>query len=78
MSYENVPWVTYTNPEIASIGYNVKRAEAAGISYRTVEAEFKDNDRARAERAENGKIKILIDKKTGLLVLRLQVFMQVN
>lgn len=63
MSYSAVPWVTYVKPEIASIGYNEKRAEIAGLIYKTVETEFSLNDRAQAEGETNGFIKILIDRK---------------
>ena len=49
MSYETVPWVTYVHPEIASIGYNLKRAEKEGIRYRLLETGFSSNDRAQAE-----------------------------
>jgi pyruvate/2-oxoglutarate dehydrogenase complex dihydrolipoamide dehydrogenase (E3) component len=63
MSYTNVPWVTYVKPEIASIGYNEKRAEAAGLNYKIVETEFSLNDRAQAEGEISGRIKILINRK---------------
>lgn len=61
--YTNTPWVTYLDPEIASIGYNEKRAKEAGIAY-TVQKDFlKHNDRALAEGETKGFIKILINKK---------------
>jgi pyruvate/2-oxoglutarate dehydrogenase complex dihydrolipoamide dehydrogenase (E3) component len=31
--YSNLPWCTFTDPELASIGMNEKRAIAAGIHY---------------------------------------------
>ena len=67
MSYDNVPWVTYTSPEIASIGYNESRATKAGIKYRVVQESFSGNDRAHAEAATNGKIKVLVDKKDRVI-----------
>jgi len=63
MSYAAVPWVTYVKPEIASIGYNEKRAVAEGIRYKTVETEFSFNDRAQTEGETSGRIKILINRK---------------
>ncbi len=38
--YAKVPWCTYTDPEVASIGLNEKRAKSAGVEYRTLEAAF--------------------------------------
>ncbi|MGV1098011.1 dihydrolipoyl dehydrogenase family protein [Thiovibrio sp. JS02] len=61
--YRWLPWCTYTAPELASIGYNEKRAKEAGISYTVWTEEFLDNDRARAEGETAGRIKLLLDEK---------------
>ena len=61
--YTKVPWCTYTDPEVASIGLNEKRAKGAGVEYRVLEDSFRENDRALAEAEPFGKIKILIDPK---------------
>ena len=63
MSYDHVPWVTYTDPEIASVGLNEKRAREAGREVSVVAADFHGNDRAQAEGEPGGKIKILLDRK---------------
>jgi pyruvate/2-oxoglutarate dehydrogenase complex dihydrolipoamide dehydrogenase (E3) component len=63
MDYSRVPWVTYTDPELASVGYNEKRAREAGVPYTAVEAPFAEVDRARIESEAEGKVKILIDRK---------------
>jgi len=65
--YTKVPWCTYTDPEVASIGLNEKRAKAAGIEYRTLEAPFREVDRALAEGETEGKIKVLISPSGALL-----------
>ena len=39
--YTKVPWCTYTDPEVASIGLNEKRAKAAGVEYRILDAAFR-------------------------------------
>jgi pyruvate/2-oxoglutarate dehydrogenase complex dihydrolipoamide dehydrogenase (E3) component len=67
MDYTFVPWATYTDPELASVGLNEKRAKEAGISYQTLEAPFEDVDRAQAEGHTDGKIKMLMDKKERLI-----------
>jgi len=65
--YTKVPWCTYTDPEVASIGLNEKRATAAGVEYRILEAAFRDVDRALAEGETEGKIKVLISPSGALL-----------
>lgn len=65
--YSKIGWCTYTDPEVASIGYNEKRARKEGLEYRIIEESFADNDRALAEGEAIGKIKILLDGKDRLL-----------
>jgi len=61
--YAFMPWCTYTHPELASIGMNEKRAQAAAIPYSVWIEEFKDNDRSLAEGEEVGRIKMVLDEK---------------
>ncbi len=63
VDYTKFPWCTYTDPELASIGMNEKRASAAGISYSVWTEEFGTNDRSLAEGEVIGKIKLLLDEK---------------
>ncbi len=65
--YTKVPWCTYTDPEVASIGLNEKRARKAGVDYRVLEERFADNDRAQAEGETVGKIKVLVSPRGALL-----------
>ena len=67
VDYGKIGWCTYTDPEVASIGFNEKRARKEGLEYRIIEEKFEDNDRAQAERETLGKIKILLDKNDKLL-----------
>ncbi|MCA9398941.1 MAG: FAD-dependent oxidoreductase [Candidatus Omnitrophica bacterium] len=67
VDYKNVPWCTYLDPEVASVGYNERRAKEAGISYTVHKEEIKNNDRAKAEGERNGFIKLIINKK-GVLI----------
>lgn len=62
-NYTYLPWCTYTQPELASIGMNEKTAMAAGIEYSVWTEAFKDNDRSLAEGEPGGKVKMLLDKK---------------
>ncbi len=61
--YTHMPWCTYTDPELASIGMNEKRAKEEGIEYSVWTEEFKANDRSLAEGEEIGKIKMILDEK---------------
>jgi len=61
--YTYMPWCTYTDPELASIGMNEKRAKEAGIEYSVWTEEFKANDRSLAEGEEVGNIKMILDGK---------------
>lgn len=67
INYRAVPWVTYTDPEIASIGHNEVSATADGINYQTIIKNFDQNDRALAEGAPEGKIKILLDRSERVI-----------
>ncbi|MCX5870704.1 MAG: FAD-dependent oxidoreductase [Deltaproteobacteria bacterium] len=58
-----MPWCTYCDPELASIGMNEKRAAEAGIAYTVWTEEFSSNDRALASGGEVGKLKMLLDAK---------------
>jgi pyruvate/2-oxoglutarate dehydrogenase complex dihydrolipoamide dehydrogenase (E3) component len=67
VDYGKVPWCTYTDPEVASVGLNEKRAKQAGVAYRVLEEQFRDNDRALAEAETLGKVKVLVNPKGKLL-----------
>ncbi|WP_415716846.1 dihydrolipoyl dehydrogenase family protein [Maridesulfovibrio sp.] len=61
--YTWLPWCTYTDPELASVGMNEDAAQEAGIEYKTIIEEFSSNDRALAEGEPRGRIKLLLNKK---------------
>jgi len=61
--YTFLPWCTYTDPPLGSIGLNEKSAAEAGINYKVWTEEFKDNDRSLAEAETVGKIKMILDEK---------------
>ena len=65
--YTKLPWCTYLDPEIASIGLNEQRAKAAGVEYVIYKEELKNNDRAKAEGETEGFVKILTSKAGKLL-----------
>jgi pyruvate/2-oxoglutarate dehydrogenase complex dihydrolipoamide dehydrogenase (E3) component len=58
-----VPWVTYTEPELAHVGLNEPAAKDRGLDLRVLTATFAENDRAQAERETAGFIKVLVDAR---------------
>ena len=61
--YTYLPWCTFTDPPLGSIGMNEKMAKSAGIDYQVWTENFKDNDRSLAEGEETGWIKMILDDK---------------
>ena len=68
VDYKALPWVTYTDPELAQVGLTEHEArERYGESVKTTRWSFEDNDRARAGHTTNGLIKIVTNKR-GLIL----------
>ena len=68
VNYAAVPWVTYTYPELAHVGLLEHEARAQYSNDITIsEFEYQKNDRAQAERALQGKIKLITTKKGKVL-----------
>jgi pyruvate/2-oxoglutarate dehydrogenase complex dihydrolipoamide dehydrogenase (E3) component len=60
---DNVPWVTYTEPEIARVGCNETEARAKGIEHSVFRVDFSGNDRALADETHEGFFsKVLADR----------------
>ena len=58
-----VPWVTYTEPELAHIGLTEKQARASRLKIRVARSPYYDNDRAQTERDTHGHIKVITTRK---------------
>lgn len=68
VNQSSVPWVTYTDPELAQIGLTEAEARKHhGDSVRVVWEPFSGNDRARAERATEGGIKLVASNQGRVL-----------
>jgi pyruvate/2-oxoglutarate dehydrogenase complex dihydrolipoamide dehydrogenase (E3) component len=61
--YTYLPWCTYTDPPLGSIGMNEAMARKAGIDYTVWTESFKSNDRSLAEGEKRGKIKMILNEK---------------
>lgn len=63
-----LPRVTFTDPQIASVGYTEQQARAAGIQVKAATLTLKDVPRALAARDTRGLIKLIADAETDRLV----------
>jgi pyruvate/2-oxoglutarate dehydrogenase complex dihydrolipoamide dehydrogenase (E3) component len=68
LSALTIPWCTYTAPEIAHVGLYAQEAMERGIEVVTYTKELSDNDRAIAEGAEDGFIRVHVRKGTDKIV----------
>ena len=59
VDYRALPWVTYTDPELAQVGLTEAAARAADRSVRVLRWHFAENDRAQTERETEGLVKIM-------------------
>ena len=64
VNFNTIPWVIYTNPEIAWVGQTEQQLKAAGRAYRAGTFPFLANGRARALGDTTGMVKMLADALT--------------
>ncbi len=62
-----IPRVTFTDPELAHVGLTEDEARRAGKTIRVLRWPLSENDRAQAERATRGHIKVITDKRGAIL-----------
>ena len=65
--YGAVPWVTYTDPELAHVGMSEADARAKGHELRILRFPFEENDRAIAEGNTAGLVKVIATKRGRVL-----------
>lgn len=68
VDYRALPWVTYTEPELAQVGLteaNAKARHAGDLA--VLRWPFHENDRAQAERAGHGLVKVITRKNGRVL-----------
>ncbi len=56
----SVPWVVYTDPELAHVGLSEAEARRRRRTVRILRWPLKENDRARAERSTEGLVKVIV------------------
>jgi pyruvate/2-oxoglutarate dehydrogenase complex dihydrolipoamide dehydrogenase (E3) component len=62
-----LPWVTYTDPELAQIGLLEDEARAQTSAIRILRWPYRENDRAVAAGATDGHIKVITDRRGRIL-----------
>jgi pyruvate/2-oxoglutarate dehydrogenase complex dihydrolipoamide dehydrogenase (E3) component len=63
-----IPWCTYTDPEIAHVGYYEKDARAAGFAVATITESLNHVDRAILDGEAEGFARVHYDKKTSRIL----------
>jgi pyruvate/2-oxoglutarate dehydrogenase complex dihydrolipoamide dehydrogenase (E3) component len=66
-NYDALPWVTYTDPELAQVGLTEAQARDRHGDIRVLRWPFHENDRAQAERATHGLVKVIARKNGRVL-----------
>ena len=73
VDYRVIPWTTFIDPEVARVGLNETDASEKGIDVEVTRYEFEELDRAIAESARKGFIKVLTppgkDKILGVTIV---------
>ena len=62
-----VPWVTYTDPELAHVGLTEAQAKEKHGKISVLRWPYHENDRAQSERETEGQVKVIVGKK-GLIL----------
>ena len=62
-----IPWVTFSDPELAYVGLSEMPARACYKDVRVEQLDFSANDRARSERRTDGLIKIVLRRNGQIL-----------
>ena len=66
LSNDNLSWVTFTDPEVATFGLSEDQLKKRNINYEKLETNFKDDDRAVTDNYQYAKTVVFISAK-GLL-----------
>ena len=68
MDVDHVPWVTYTDPELAHVGASEEELDDAGTAYETYRFPYDKLDRAITEGETDGLIKVHATSLTGKIL----------
>ena len=68
VDYSVIPWCTFLDPEIATVGRNERQCQADEIEYEVTKYEIDDLDRAIAEGADQGFVKVITKKGSDTIL----------
>lgn len=68
LDYSSLPWVVFTDPQVAGAGLDEAQAEAQGIPFEVSKLELKDVPRAIAANDTRGFIKLIRNTETDKLI----------
>ncbi|KPN96270.1 dihydrolipoyl dehydrogenase [Lysinibacillus sp. ZYM-1] len=68
VDYLAIPAVCFTDPELATVGYNEEQAKAAGIDVKVARFPFVVNGRSLTLNATEGFMKLIVRKRDGVLI----------
>ena len=66
-NHDTLPWVTFTDPELAHVGLTESQARERHKTIRVLRWPYHENDRAQAERETHGHIKVVTAKNGRIL-----------
>ena len=64
---DHVPWVTFTDPELANVGLAEDEARKRHGAIKVYRWPYHENDRAQAERVTEGFVKVITDKRDRIV-----------
>ena len=67
VDYSALPWVTYTDPELAHVGLTEAQAIENGENIHVLRWAYAENDRAQTERETEGFVKAIVTSRGGIL-----------
>ena len=67
INHRAIPWVTFTDPELAQVGFLEDEARAHAGTIRVLRWPYRENDRAQTTGATNGHIKVITDRRGNIL-----------
>jgi dihydrolipoamide dehydrogenase len=68
VNYDVIPSVTYTFPEVATVGKTEEELKAAGVNYKVGKFPFMANSRAKVNHEAEGFVKVLADAATDRIL----------
>lgn len=68
VDYSVIPWATFSSPEVARVGLNERDAQEQGVEYDIATYDVAGLDRAIADEAAHGLVKVLVAKGTDRIL----------